>query len=211
MEQLKPLCDLSDEEVVRLAQSGDEQALEHIIIRYRNFVYSKAKKFFLIGSEPDDLIQEGMIGLYEAVKSFKHEKASFAAFAGICIRRQMISAVKTATRNKHKPLNSYVSLDKSVYDAEGDSKLIESVSEKYPQNPEAIVIDKENLSGIESTINRTLSKLELEVLMYYLDGYSYQQIAEKIDRDVKAVDNAIQRIKRKIESVIGGKNASLTS
>ena len=143
-----------------------------------------------------------MIGLYEAVKSFKNEKASFKSFAGICIRRQMISAVKTATRNKHKPLNSYVSLDKNVYDSENDAVFMDSILDKYPQNPEAIVIDKESLDGIENKISRTLSKLELEVLMYYLDGYSYQQIAEKIEKDVKAVDNAIQRIKKKIESVI---------
>ena len=202
MTHSRPLCDFSDEEVVFLAQQGDREALEHIIIRYRNFVYSKAKKFFLIGSEQDDLIQEGMIGLYEAVKSFKNEKASFKSFAGICIRRQMISAVKTATRNKHKPLNSYVSLDKNVYDSENDAVFMDSILDKYPQNPEAIVIDKESLDGIENKISRTLSKLELEVLMYYLDGYSYQQIAEKIEKDVKAVDNAIQRIKKKIESVI---------
>lgn len=202
MTHRKPLCELSDEEVVLLAQSGDAQALEHIIIRYRNFVYSKAKKFFLIGSEQDDLIQEGMIGLYEAVKSFKNEKASFKSFAGICIRRQMISAVKTATRNKHKPLNSYISLDKNVYDSDNDAVFINSILDNSPQNPESIIIDKENLNGIENRINNTLSKLELQVLMYYLDGYSYQQIAEKIEKDVKAVDNAIQRIKKKIESII---------
>ena len=198
----KPLCELSDEEVVLLAQGGDSVALEHIIIRYRNFVYSKAKKFFLIGSEQDDLIQEGMIGLYEAVKSFKNEKASFRSFAGICVRRQMISAVKRATRIKHQPLNSYISLDKNVYDSDNDTVLMDSVLDKSPQNPEAIVIDKESLSGIENKINNTLSKLELKVLIFYLDGYSYQQIAEKIGKDAKSVDNAIQRIKKKIESII---------
>ncbi len=196
------LYELSDEEVVLLAQKGDNRALEHIILRYRNFVYAKAQKFFLIGSEQDDLVQEGMIGLYEAVKSFKNEKASFKSFAGICIRRQMISAVKSATRNKHKPLNSYISLDKSVYDSEGDTLFIDSIQDKCPQNPEAIFIDKESLDGIENKINSTLSKLELEVLMYYLDGYSYQQIAEKIQKDKKAVDNAICRIKKKIENVL---------
>ena len=198
----KPLCDLSDEEVVLIAQSGDNHALEHIIIRYRNFVYSKAKKLFLIGSDQDDLIQEGMIGLYEAVKSFKNEKASFKSFAGICVRRQMISAVKSATRNKHKPLNSYISLDKNVYDQDTDAAFITSISNNSPQNPESIVIDKEDFDGIESKINNTLSKLELNVLMLYLDGYSYQQIADKIEKDVKSVDNAIQRIKKKIESII---------
>ena len=114
----------------------------------------------------------------------------------------MISAVKSATRNKHKPLNSYISLDKNVYDQDNDVAFIDSILDNSPQNPESIIIDKESLDGIESKINNTLSKLELEVLMYYLDGFSYQQIAEKIEKDVKAVDNAIQRIKKKIECII---------
>lgn len=202
MAHRKPLCELSDEEVVILAQNNDREALDHIITRYRNFVYAKAKKFFLIGSEQDDLVQEGMIGLYEAVKNFKNDRASFKSFAGICVRRQLISAVKTATRNKHKPLNSYISLDKNAYDSESDSAFIDSISDKSPQNPESIVIDKENFDGIESKINSTLSNLELRVLMFYLDGYSYQQIGEKINKDVKSVDNAIQRIKKKIENIV---------
>lgn len=202
MAHIKPLCELSDEEVVLLAQNNDREALDHIITRYRNFVYSKARKFFLVGSEQDDLIQEGMIGLYEAVKNFKNDRASFKSFAGVCIRRQLISAVKTATRNKHKPLNSYISLDKNAYDSENDSAFIDSISDNSPQNPESIVIDKENFDGIESKINSTLSNLELKVLMFYLDGYSYQQIGEKINKDAKSVDNAIQRIKKKIENIV---------
>lgn len=198
----KPLCELSDEEVVALAKAGDSVAFEHIIVRYRNFVYKKAKKFFLIGSDEDDLIQEGMIGLYEAVKNFKDGKASFQSFAGICVKRQMISAIKSATRNKHKPLNSYISLDKNIYDSDNDTAFIDSILEGSPKNPEAIIIDKEDFDGIENKINNSLSELELKVLIYYLDGYSYQQIGEKIDKDVKAVDNAIQRIKKKIESII---------
>lgn len=198
----RPLCELSDEEVVSLARAGDNLALEHIIVRYRNFVYKKAKQFFLIGSDEDDLIQEGMIGLYEAVKNFEDGKASFQSFAGICVKRQMISAVKSATRNKHKPLNSYISLDKNIYDSEKCTAFIDSILEGSPKNPEAIVIDKEDFDGIENKINNTLSGLELKVLIYYLDGYSYQQIGEKIDKDAKAVDNAIQRIKKKIESII---------
>lgn len=202
MAHSRPLCELSDEEVVSLARAGDNLALEHIIVRYRNFVYKKAKQFFLIGSDEDDLIQEGMIGLYEAVKNFEDGKASFQSFAGICVKRQMISAVKSATRNKHKPLNSYISLDKNIYDSEKCTAFIDSILEGSPKNPEAIVIDKEDFDGIENKINNTLSGLELKVLIYYLDGYSYQQIGEKIDKDAKAVDNAIQRIKKKIESII---------
>ena len=202
MTEERPLCDLSDEEVVLLARGGDSVALEHIIVRYRNFVYKKAKQFFLVGSDEDDLVQEGMIGLYEAVKNFEEGKASFQSFAGICVKRQMISAVKSATRNKHKPLNSYISLDKNIYDSEQSTAFIDSILEGSPKNPEAIIIDKEDFDGIENKINNTLSGLELKVLIYYLDGYSYQQIGEKIDKDAKAVDNAVQRIKRKIESII---------
>lgn len=200
MENNKPLCELSDEEVVLLAQSGDKNALDHIIVRYRNFVYQKANRFFLVGSERDDLIQEGMIGLYEAVKGFREGKTPFRTFAGICVRRQMISAVKKATRQKHKPLNSYVSLNNEDFDNKGDASFIDPAG--YPKNPEAIVIDKENLDGIETKITNALSKLELEVLMLYLDGCSYRQIAEKTGRDVKSVDNAVFRVKKKIENAI---------
>lgn len=196
----KPLCELSDEEIVLLAQNGNEEALEHIIIRYRNFVYQKAHKFFLVGSERDDLIQEGMIGLYEAVKAFSSGKTSFRSFAGLCVRRQMISAIKTATRNKHKPLNSYISLNNEDFATEGSVSLIDSAN--APQNPEAIVIDKENLSGIETKISSTLSKMELEVLMLYLNDLSYQQIADSIGKDIKSVDNAIFRVKKKLENAI---------
>ncbi len=196
----KPLCELSDEEVVLLAQNGSEEALEHIIIRYRNFVYQKANKFFLVGSERDDLVQEGMIGLYEAVKAFCDGKTSFRSFAGICVRRQMISAIKTATRNKHKPLNSYISLNNEDFSCDSTTSLIDSPN--APQNPEAIVIDKENLDGIETKIANALSKLELEVLMHYLNGLSYQEIAAAIGKEVKSVDNAIFRVKRKIENAI---------
>lgn len=202
MVQGRPLCELSDEEVVLLCRSGDSRALEHIIIRYRNFVYSRAKKLFLIGSDRDDLVQEGMIGLFEAVKSFTPGKASFRSFAGICVNRQMISAVKRATRNKHKPLNSYISLDKDAYDSDADAMLADSVADGALQNPEEIVIDKESFSGMENKINSSLSKLELRVLILYLDGYSYRRIGEKIGKDRKSVDNAIRRIKKKLESII---------
>ena len=202
----RSLCELSDEEVVALAQQDDKKALEHIIARYRNFVYMRAKPYFLIGADKDDIIQEGMIGLYKAVKSYKHQKATFKAFAGVCVSRQIISAVKSATRQKHIPLNSYVSLDKNVFDSEEDATLLDLISDRNPQNPESILIDREHLDGIEYKINKTLSKLELEVLMYYLDGRSYQEIAGLIGKDPKAVDNAIQRIKKKIEVILKGRD-----
>lgn len=202
MTHAKPLCELSDEEVVLLCRGGDKQALEHIIIRYRNFVYSRAKKLFLIGSDRDDLVQEGMIGLYKAVKGYKPGKVPFRAFADICVNRQMISAVKRATRNKHKPLNSYVSLDNGAYDSDNDAAIFDASSAAVPQNPESIVIDREDLSGIEKKISSSLSRLELRVLVLYLEGYSYRRIGERIGKDAKSVDNAIRRIKRKLERII---------
>lgn len=202
----RSLCELSDEEVVALAQRGDEKALEHIIARYRNFVHMRAQPYFLIGADKDDIIQEGMIGLYKAVKGYKHQKASFKAFAGVCVSRQIISAVKSATRQKHIPLNSYISLDKNVFDSEEDATLLDLLSDQSPQDPESILIDREHLDGIEYKINKTLSKLELEVLMYYLDGRTYQEIADLVRKDPKSVDNAIQRIKKKIEVILNGRD-----
>lgn len=200
------LCELSDEAVVALAQQGDEKALEHIIARYRNVVHMRAQPYFLIGADKDDIIQEGMIGLYKAVKSYQHQKALFKAFAGVCISRQIISAVKSATRQKHIPLNSYISLDKNVFDSEEDATLLDLLAEQAPKDPEAILIGREHLDGIEYKINKTLSKLELEVLVYYLDGRSYQEIAGLVQRDPKSVDNAIQRIKKKIEVILNGRD-----
>lgn len=202
MAKVRSLYELSDEQVVQLAQSGDKRALEHIIARYRNFVYAKANPYFLIGADREDVVQEGMIGLYKAVKGFQNQKSSFKAFAGLCVSRQIISAVKSATRQKHMPLNSYISLNKNVYDAEEDATLLDIISEQYPQDPESILINRENLDGIEYKISQALSKLELEVLMQYLDGSAYQEIADALHRDVKSVDNAVQRIKKKIELIL---------
>jgi RNA polymerase sporulation-specific sigma factor len=191
----------TDEELVALAQAGDKLALEEILSRYKNLVYAKAKAFFLAGADEDDIIQEGFIGLYNAVKDFKGDTYPyFKAFAGICVSRRIITAVKAATRQKHMPLNSYVSLDDSTYDAGGDKKLPELVAEF--QDPETILIDRENVDGIEYKINKALSKLELEVLIYYLRGMSYQEIAKLLGKDVKSVDNAIQRIRKKLENIL---------
>ena len=193
----------TDEELVDMAQKGDKHALEAIILRYKNLVYAKSKAFFLMGADDDDIIQEGLIGLYNAVKKFDGSKFPFfKVFAGICVKRRIINAVKEASRKKHSPLNSYVSLDNNNFDDENASKLLEVLAFDKRQDPEAILIDRENADGMEYEINKALSSMELEVLFEYLEGRSYQEIADIIGRDIKAVDNAIQRIKKKLEYLL---------
>lgn len=188
---------LNDEELVRLAQSGNKEALECIILRYRSLVYSKSKSYFLAGADDDDIIQEGLIGLYNAVMKFNVDKFPFfKVFASICVKRRMLTAVREASRKKHSPLNSYVSLDNS--DEDSDASFMNLIPAGDAQNPEAILIDRENINGMEYKINQTLSEFELEVLFYYLEALSYQEIAKKLNKDSKAVDNAIQRIKKKL-------------
>lgn len=194
------LCKLSDEEVVELAKSGNEAAYGHIIARYRNLVYKKAKAFFIKGAEEEDLVQEGMIGLYKAVRDFKPGKSSFSSFASMCVSRNMITAVKNSSRSKHMPLNSYISLN--VQKDEKEELVRELADETSSANPEDILIDRENLNGITYRINKILSKLELEVLALYLDGSTYKDIAERINKEPKAVDNAIQRIRKKIGKIL---------
>lgn len=190
---------MSDEELVALAQGGDSEALEAILSRYRNLVYAKAKPYFLAGAEQDDIIQEGFIGLYKAVTDFDGEKYPFfKVFAGVCVTRRIITAVKAAARQKHMPLNTYVSLN--TYDSPGDAEPI--IAKNELQNPEDIFIDRENVDGMEYKINKALSKLELEVLICCVKGMSYKEIADKLDKDVKAVDNAVQRIRKKLENIL---------
>lgn len=204
-ELVKEQSALSDEELVRAAQSGDKSALETILERYKNLVYAKAKPYFIVGADEDDIVQEGFIGLYNAVKDFDGEKLPyFSVFAGVCVSRKILTAVKAATRQKHIPLNSYISLDNG--NAEGDSPMAAAITAKGVSDPEAILIDRENVDGIEYKINKALSKLELEVLIYYLRDMSYQEIAEVLGKDVKAVDNAIQRIRKKLEGILCGKD-----
>lgn len=190
---------LSDEEAV-LRADDDPAALEYILHKYKNFVRSKARSYFLIGADKEDIVQEGMIGLYKAVRDYDAEKkASFRAFAELCITRQIITAIKTATRQKHKPLNSYVSLNKPVYDEESERTLVDLIAATKITNPEDIVIDKEDYANIEEEITKMLSELEQQVLGYYLQGLSYQQIAKIMDRHEKSIDNALQRAKGKID------------
>lgn len=195
--------EMTDEEIVQLCHNGDSLSEEYLLNKYKNFVRSKARSYFLIGADHEDIVQEGMIGLYKAIRDFKQEKlSSFHAFAELCITRQIITAIKTATRQKHIPLNSYVSLNKPLYDEESDRTLLDILMEGTTSNPEDMIINQENLGNIHQKINEVLSGLEQEVLAAYLDGKSYQEIAEALGRHVKSIDNALQRVKRKLEKYL---------
>nr|WP_277996033.1 RNA polymerase sporulation sigma factor SigH [Ammonifex degensii] len=191
---------MQDEEVVAYARKGDVRAQEYLINKYKNFVRAKARAYFLVGADREDIIQEGMIGLYKAIRDFRMDKlSSFRAFAELCITRQIITAIKTATRQKHIPLNSYVSLNKPIYDEDSDRTLLDVVSEAKITDPEEVVISREEFDHIEAKMGEILSKLEWQVLVSYLEGKSYQEIAEDLNRHVKSIDNALQRVKRKLE------------
>lgn len=195
--------DMPDEAIVALCRTGDTVAVEYLLNKYKNFVRSKARSYFLIGADHEDIVQEGMIGLYKAIRDFRPEKlASFRAFAELCITRQIITAIKTATRQKHIPLNSYVSLNKPLYDEESDRTLLDVCAEGHSANPEELLISQEDLRGIHQKIDEVLSSLEQEVLAAYLDGKSYQEIADMLGRHVKSIDNALQRVKRKLEKYL---------
>lgn len=171
-----------------------------MINKYKNFVKAKARSYFLIGADREDIIQEGMIGLYKAIRDFKGDKlSSFRAFAELCITRQIITAIKTATRQKHIPLNSYVSLNKPIYDEDSDRTLLDILSGTKVTDPEELMINREEYNDIEFKIGEILSELEWRVLMLYLEGKSYQEIAVELKRHVKSIDNALQRVKRKLE------------
>ncbi|ALS80125.1 MULTISPECIES: RNA polymerase sporulation sigma factor SigH [Planococcus] len=191
---------MTDEELVSLVHSGNTEALDFLITKFRPFVRMKARSYFLIGADKEDIIQEGMIGLYKAIRDFKSDKlSSFRAFAELCIIRQIITAIKTATRQKHIPLNSYISLDKPIYDEESDRTLMDVLTGNGVDDPEDLVIHNEEFQYMEEKMGEVLSELEREVLALYLDGQSYQEISEKLERHVKSIDNALQRVKRKLE------------
>lgn len=194
------LLSLSDEALVARSQENDPLATDYVLSKYKNFVRSKARSYFLIGADHEDIVQEGMIGLYKAVRDYRPDKlSSFRAFAELCITRQIITAIKSATRQKHIPLNSYVSLNKPLYDEESDRTLLDVIVEGRVTNPEELIIGQEDLNNVHQKIGEVLSPLEQEVLGAYLDGRSYQEIAEDLDRHVKSIDNALQRVKRKLE------------
>ena len=190
---------MTDEEIVEIARVGDIDAQEYLINKYKNYVRAKARTYFLLGGDKEDLIQEGMIGMYKAIRDFRSDKlSSFRAFAELCITRQII----TATRQKHIPLNSYVSLNKPIYDEDSDRTLLDVITGNKVTDPEELIISREEFTEIETKMGELLSSLEWKVLMYYLEGKSYQEIAEDLGRHVKSIDNALQRVKRKLEKYL---------
>jgi RNA polymerase sporulation-specific sigma factor len=197
---LQTFEEMTDEELVVQVHEGNAEALDYLISKYRMFVKAKARSYFLIGADKEDIVQEGMIGLYKAIRDFKEDKlASFRAFAELCITRQIITAIKTATRQKHIPLNSYVSLDKPIYDEESERTLLDVITSTESEDPEYLMINREEYSNLEGKISEILSKLEQQVLALYLEGQSYSEISEELNRHVKSIDNALQRVKRKLE------------
>ncbi len=198
---------MSDDELIEHIHQGDCEAQEVLIKRYKNFVLAKSRSYFLVGADREDIVQEGMIGLYKAIRDYRIERlASFRAFAELCITRQIITAIKAATRQKHQPLNSYISLNKPIYDEESDRTLLDVLKSGKLSNPEQLFIGKETYQLIEGEINQMLSDLEYDVLQEYLEGKSYQDIADSIDKHVKSVDNALQRVKRKLEDFLEKNN-----
>lgn len=194
---------LTDEQLLTLHRGGDALAEEQLYGRYKQVVRSKARTYFLIGADREDIIQEGMIGLYKAVCDYQFDKqASFRAFAELCITRQIITAIKSATRKKHIPLNTYISLNRSVYEGDTERPLIDVLSSTQISDPEEVLIGRESYEAVADSIEHSLSKLERGALDLYLMGYSYQQIADALQKSTKCVDNAIQRVKKKLEEYL---------
>ena len=193
----------TDEVLIARLRAGDELAEEQLYARYKQIVRSKARTYFLVGADREDIIQEGMIGLYKAVcdydPAFK-KQTSFRAFAELCITRQIITAIKGATRKKHMPLNTYVSLNRTVDDGDSERTLIDVLSiSANCGDPEELLIGRENYEAVADSIEHSLSRLEKDALALYLQGYSYQQIADAMGKSTKCIDNAIQRVKKKLE------------
>lgn len=190
--------DIPDEEIIKLVRLGDKGALNFLLEKYNDIVNMKANKFFIIGAEKEDMVQEGMIGLYKAIKSFDTEKQnSFKTFANLCIERQLITAIKTSNRQKHIPLNSSFSLNTSAYNENDETSIIEILDTKLVEDPLETITKKEYFADVESKIDKNLSDFERQVLNFYIQGDSYVNIANKLASPVKAIDNAIQRIRKK--------------
>jgi len=200
---LEPIVDyagLEDRVLVEMAHNGDSESLSFLINKYQHFVRSKVRPYFLIGADKEDLVQEGMIGLYKAIRDYREDKmASFYAFAELCISRQIITAIKTASRQKHGPLNSSISLDKPLTNEDSNYTLMDMITGEKVTNPESLLINKEKVNEIERKIDELLSDLERRVLTLYMDGQSYMEISEELNTHVKSIDNALQRVKRKLE------------
>lgn len=190
---------LTDEQIISQIKEGDEQALSFLLEKYKDLVNSKVGKYFIIGAEKDDIIQEGMIGLYKAIRDFDNYKQNtFKTFANICVERQLITAIKSSNRQKHIPLNSYLSLNMSAYENDEDSaELMETFKSDTIEDPLETIMKREYFDEIQNTMHKSLSKFEESVLERYMQGESYETIAKKLDTPIKSVDNAIQRIRKK--------------
>lgn len=191
---------MSDEDVVARAQAGEDLATEYLLRKYEKLVYVWTRPYFLQGAEDDDLLQEGMIGLFKAIRDFSPGSSSFWSFAKLCITRNIISAIKGTTRQKHIPLNSYTSLHKPIYDLEGDRTLMEVLISERADNPETLIINRERLDYTQRHIKETLSDFEYRVFRLYINGLSYKEMAERLNTHTKSIDNALCRIKHKIEA-----------
>jgi RNA polymerase sporulation-specific sigma factor len=207
-----PQAELDDHYLVALAKDGRTDAYDMIVRRYRGFVRLKASSYFLLGGESDDLIQEGLLGLYKAIRDYRTDReSSFRNFAELCITRQIITAVKTATRNKHTPLNQYVSFSQTPAAAgpDSDTTLEEVLPGPLVRDPVNQVISTEELDSLVSCLTSVLSELESHVLALYLDGRSYEEIGEQLECDTKTVDNALQRVKRKVGAHLASRQVLL--
>jgi RNA polymerase sporulation-specific sigma factor len=201
--------DYTDDELVALARKDSDEALAALLTRYRGFARAKARSYFLVGADREDIVQEGMIGLYKAVRDFNPDmQTSFRAFAELCVTRQIITAIKTATRQKHGPLNNYVSFSRPVAaDDDGDRCLADVISINSMSDPADLVCSAERIRALQRHVDEALSDLEAEVLRLYVEGKSYQEIADLLHRHVKSIDNALQRIKRKLDGHIREREA----
>jgi len=189
---------ISDEDLISYIKSGDKYALDYLLEKYKELVNMKVGKYYIVGAEKEDIVQEGMIGLYKAIKNFEPDKqASFKSFANMCIERQLITAIKSSNRQKHIPLNSYLSLNTSAYENEEDTELIDIFDSNTTEDPLDTITKKEYYKTVEDTIDKSLSRFEKQVLEKYIQGESYVDIANKLDAPVKSIDNAIQRIRKK--------------
>ncbi|CDA59257.1 MAG: RNA polymerase sporulation sigma factor SigH [Clostridium sp.] len=192
---------MSDDELLELINKKDTDALDFLICKYKDLVNSKVNKYFIIGAEKEDIVQEGLIGLYKAIKDYKPDKQnSFKSFANLCIERQLITAIKSSNRQKHMPLNSYLSLNMTAFeneDGNNDTQIVDVLENTVIEDPLDTITKKEYFSSVENVIDSSLSDFEKKVLNRYVQGESYVKIAERLDAPVKSVDNAIQRIRKK--------------
>lgn len=196
-----------DERLVQEAQNGNPIAEAELLDKYKPFVKAKSRAYFLIGADSEDIIQEGMIGLYKAIRDYdKQKNASFRSFAELCVNRQMITAIKAATRQKHQPLNTYISLNKPIFEGESEETYLDLLQEGALLNPEALLIGQENKMFLENQMVKNLSKFESHVLTLYLQGRSYFEIAHMLQKSEKSIDNALQRVKKKLEKFVLEKN-----